>query len=480
MAQTTIQGSFLGDATVTGAKIGADFISAQTELTTTLATADEIIVSDAGVIKRIDISVWSASTETFTNKSIDLGTNTLTGSVAEFNTALQSESFATLGGTEVLVAKTLTSPVFNTGVSGTAILDEDNLATDSATQLATQQSIKAYADTKAPIAGATLTGTTQFATLSDGTIAVTAWVDEDNMSSNSATLIPTQQSVKAYVDTTATIADDSIVEAKLDVSNGPTNGQFLQAQSGEGGGLTWAAATSDYTDVLIDGTVNSLLVLRNVHNEVSTLTSTTVVDGGPWEFFDGDQATLSKALVLLGGYKVTFPSSTNQRGHFRFPTGFGSYGSSYSVTSAQDWTISARIVLTGTASLDFFMGMCLHTDTADSTYNSASRNYKHRIGIGLDGISDNWHVFVDDDGTETQQDSSTSPSGGAVHRLTLKIRNNGALVQGFIDGVQMGSDITSNIPTLTDGMLLCGIQAKGSNPAAQTCEIQDLIAYREA
>ena len=32
------------------------------------------------------------------------------------------------------------------------------------------------------------------------------------------------------------------MEAKLDVSNGPTNGQFLQAQSGEGGGLTWAAA----------------------------------------------------------------------------------------------------------------------------------------------------------------------------------------------------------------------------------------------
>ena len=57
MAQTTIQGSFLGDATVTGAKIGADFISAQTALTTGLSTTDEIIVSDAGVIKRMDISV---------------------------------------------------------------------------------------------------------------------------------------------------------------------------------------------------------------------------------------------------------------------------------------------------------------------------------------------------------------------------------------------------------------------------------------
>ena len=49
--------------------------------------------------------------------------------------------------TDTLTNKTLTSAVLNTGVSGTAILDEDNMATDSATQLATQQSIKAYVDT---------------------------------------------------------------------------------------------------------------------------------------------------------------------------------------------------------------------------------------------------------------------------------------------------------------------------------------------
>jgi len=41
---------------------------------------------------------------------------------------------------------TITSGVFNTGVSGSAILDEDNMASDSATKLATQQSIKAYVD----------------------------------------------------------------------------------------------------------------------------------------------------------------------------------------------------------------------------------------------------------------------------------------------------------------------------------------------
>ena len=46
----------------------------------------------------------------------------------------------------------------------------------------------------------TSNGTIQFGSLSDGTITATAFVDEDDMSSNSATLIPTQQSVKAYVD----------------------------------------------------------------------------------------------------------------------------------------------------------------------------------------------------------------------------------------------------------------------------------------
>ena len=44
------------------------------------------------------------------------------------------------------------------------------------------------------------TGTVTFGSLADGTITVTAFVDEDNMASDSATLIPTQQSVKAYVD----------------------------------------------------------------------------------------------------------------------------------------------------------------------------------------------------------------------------------------------------------------------------------------
>ena len=53
---------------------------------------------------------------------------------------------ATLTGSQTLTNKTLTSPVLNTGVSGTAIVDEDNMASDSASKIPTQQSVKAYVD----------------------------------------------------------------------------------------------------------------------------------------------------------------------------------------------------------------------------------------------------------------------------------------------------------------------------------------------
>ena len=51
--------------------------------------------------------------------------------------------------------KSNTSLALATGTTVTGILDEDNMATNSATQLATQQSIKAYADTKSVLTGST-------------------------------------------------------------------------------------------------------------------------------------------------------------------------------------------------------------------------------------------------------------------------------------------------------------------------------------
>jgi len=86
-------------------------------------------------------------------------------------------------------------------------LDEDSMSSDSATKLATQQSIKAYADTKlaavvddtSPQLGGDLDLNSQnldFPT----TPNISDCLDEDAMGSNSATALATQQSIKAYAD----------------------------------------------------------------------------------------------------------------------------------------------------------------------------------------------------------------------------------------------------------------------------------------
>lgn len=61
-------------------------------------------------------------------------------SAGSFNVALLTS--------KTITTPTLTSPVLNTQVTGTAVLDEDDMASNSATKVATQQSIKAYVDNK--------------------------------------------------------------------------------------------------------------------------------------------------------------------------------------------------------------------------------------------------------------------------------------------------------------------------------------------
>ena len=114
----TFSGTFTGTQDLTGVVLsgasplvfeGATADSYETTLTFTDPTADRVIT----VPNATDTLVGKATTDTLTNKSIDLGTNTLTGSLAEWNTALQGDSFATLTGTETLTNKTLTSPTIN-------------------------------------------------------------------------------------------------------------------------------------------------------------------------------------------------------------------------------------------------------------------------------------------------------------------------------------------------------------------------------
>ena len=64
-------------------------------------------------------------------------------------------SYISASSSDTLTNKTLTNPVLNGTLSGTGFLDEDSMSSNSATAVASQQSIKAYVDANA---GGTLAG----------------------------------------------------------------------------------------------------------------------------------------------------------------------------------------------------------------------------------------------------------------------------------------------------------------------------------
>jgi hypothetical protein len=128
--------------TVNGTSIslgGSETVTANTTNALTIGTglSGTSFNGSAAVTVAIDSTVATTSgTQTLTNKSVSLASNTLTGTLAEFNTALADADFATIAGTETLTNKTLTSPVV-TGltVNDSSIVFEGSAADDYETTL---------------------------------------------------------------------------------------------------------------------------------------------------------------------------------------------------------------------------------------------------------------------------------------------------------------------------------------------------------
>ena len=114
---------------------GGNFVSTAIIDSDTLAGASSTTIHSGESLKAYIDTQDASGTITFSNKSIDLDSNTLTGTLAEFNTALQGDSFVSLTGSETLTNKTLTSPVITTITGSSITLDsagDVNLDADGA------------------------------------------------------------------------------------------------------------------------------------------------------------------------------------------------------------------------------------------------------------------------------------------------------------------------------------------------------------
>jgi len=129
--------SVLGDATFSDEITASGFISSgivtasQFISTVTTGTAPFTVTSQTEVTN-LNASflrgqtppsgsiVGTSDGQTLTNKTLNLSSNTLSGTISQFNTALSDADFATIAGTQTLTNKTLTSPTITSIVNSGA------------------------------------------------------------------------------------------------------------------------------------------------------------------------------------------------------------------------------------------------------------------------------------------------------------------------------------------------------------------------
>jgi len=196
--------------------------------------------------------------------------------------------------TQVFEDLTISAVTLSSGVTASSILDEDNMASDSDTALATQQSIKAYVDSQVgtvdTLAEILANGNTSGATdlvIDSGQVLTTNTINETTAASG------------VTIDSVL-LKDDGVNATNLEITNLKANdGTSAGSIADSTGVVTLASSVLTTTDInagTIDGTVIGGTTPAAITG--TTITGTSFVSSGDMTFGDNDKAVFGAGSDL--------------------------------------------------------------------------------------------------------------------------------------------------------------------------------------
>ena len=255
VTSTATELNILDGATVTATELNI-MDGDTTASSTTIADADRVVVNDAGTMKQVAVTDLAA----YFDDEITAMPNLV--STGALNGGSISSGFGAIdnGSSNITTTGTISFGSLTDGsVTITDIADEDDFSSNSATKLATQQSIKAYVEANRDVQGVNATGT-EINTSSDGdtSVGTTAVAGSDGIVTNDAGTMR-QTSVDTFdtyfAGTTKTLTNKTLTAPKI------ADGGFIaDANGNEGIVLQTASSAVNAIEITNAATGGSVVV----------------------------------------------------------------------------------------------------------------------------------------------------------------------------------------------------------------------------